>query len=639
MRARPVVAVALLVCWTLAGTVAFTGSAAAATIEVDHTLGQNDAAGEVDVRTDVAIPSGAASFEITLPEGTEVYESRGFTQTGSRTYEWTKTTNEPYLRYSMQGNVTVDRGDGPKYLYAVSDDWAVVRTPSTSLGWTGVQADVDVSVHAAGEGVAGRHIVYLGPYESTTRQATDQRFRLIEAGAADLRADRDAVLDTLEYTSDRLQIGTKDEEVRVFVVPSDGIDWGATGVQRGDADLWVRDVERLDRPKNTWVHEYVHTLQDYERTKETRWTTEGMADYYAALISYEQGHVDYETFRDRMTEGRGGDVRLVDPSTWEDTQGNYDKGALVFGHLDRRLRTEHDSSIDAVIAQLNADGEELTHGAFLDAVESAGDADLRADAERYTETTDAPQVWSRSEHVRAFGGPALEYGFESFAASGPYRNGTLAEPRLVAGETLTTTVSVENVGTQGADYEAALAVDGGTVESSTGTLPAGESTTVTLEHTVESAGEYELSVGRASTTAVVEEPAGVEVTGLEVEPTRAAQGEQVTLRATVESTAGRPAAGDVAVAVDGETVATEPVRMAGGSTTVEATTTFESAGEYELTAGGQSASLTVTDETVTPTPTANGAGGGTTIVGDGPGLGAAPAVVALAVAALFYRRR
>ena len=647
MRGRPVVVAALLVCWLFAGAVAFTGTAAAATIEVDHTLAQNDAAGEVDVRTDVRVPSGTTSLEITIPEGTEVYESPGFSRTGDRTWEWTRTTNRPHLRYSMEGNVTMDRGSGEEHLYAVTDDWAVVRTPSISLSWSGVRADVDVSSSVDGEGVSGRHIAYLGPYEETTRDASGQRFRLVEAGASDLRSDREAVLDDLAYASERIQIGQRDEEVLVFVVPSANVEWAATGVQRGDSNMWVRDAEGLENPKNTWLHEYVHTRQDYGRTTETRWTIEGMADYYAALIAYERGHIDYEEFRDRMTDGRDdehSDVELVDPSTWENSQGNYDKGALVFGYLDRRLRAEHDTSIDAAVREFNAAGEELTHERFLEAIEAAGDADLRAEAERYTETTDTPPVWSRQEHVEAYGGPDLTAEFDSFAVSGPYREANLEEPRIVAGETLQAAVTVRNDGNQEGDFEVPFRVDGETVETRSGTLGPGESTTVTFERTFEDAGEYDLAAGSASTTAVVEEPADLEVTGLEAEPTEAAMGERVTLRATVESTADRPAAGSVEFAVDGESVGSETVRVADGAATVETTATFDSPGEHEVTAGGRSATVTVTEETATPGPTATGTAGGTDdgttpSMNDGPGLGAVPAVVALVAASLFLRRR
>lgn len=644
MRTRPFVVAAFVVVCLLSVSAAFSAPVAAESIDVEHTLAQNDADGEVDVRTDLDVPSGTASLEITLPKGTDVYETEGFSQVGERTYEWTKTTNQPYLRYSMDGNDTIDRGNGRKHLYAVTDEWAVVRTPSTTLQWTGVEADVAISANTDGEGVAGRHITYLGPYEETTREASGQRFRLVEADASDLHEDRTDILDSLEYASRRLTFGEKDEEVIVIVVPTDSIEWATSGVQRGDSDMWVRDAERLDSPTNTWVHEYVHTRQDYDRTEKTRWSIEGMADYYAALLTYERGNIDYERFRNRMERGQIDDVRLVEPSTWESNLGNYHKGALVFAHLDRRLRTERDATIDDVIADVNTDEEELSHEELLAAVEDAGGGDIRADAETYTETTDSPDLWSRSEHIEAFGGPDIRYSMDAFAVSGPYRNETVDRPRLVAGETLTATVRVENVGTQEADFEADFRIDSEEIDRKSGTLAAGEETTLTFEYTFEEAGEFDLQAGTASETAVVEPPADIEVTGLEAEPNEAPRGQKVTLRATVEATAERPAAGEVVIAVDGERVATEAVRMAESTRTVETTTTFDAAGDHEVTAGERSVTVTITEETVTPDPTAtagraNGDGGRTPAVSDGAGFGAVGAVVALLGAALFARRR
>jgi hypothetical protein len=639
MRLRPVVVVGLVGLWLLVAAGIFAAPATADTIDVEHTLGQSPEVGAVDAETRLRVPEGTATLELTLPQGTDVYETRGFRRAGERTYEWTGTTTRPYLRYSMEGNVTIDRGQGEDYLYAVTDEWAVVRTPTVRLEWTGIRADVNVSASADGEGVAGRYITYLGPNDEYTRQASDQRFRLVLADAADLREDREAVLDTFEYTADRLEIGKPDEEVLVIVVPSANIRWAATGVQRGDADMWVRDRERLSNPKNTWVHEYVHTLQNYDRTEATRWTIEGMADYYAALISYERGHIDYETFRDRMEDGRDedvSDVRLVDPATWVSNQGNYDRGALVFGHLDRRIRKQSDASLDAVVDEFNADSENLTQERFLEAVEAVGGTTARSDARRYTETTDAPPVWGRHEHVDTFGGPEFHYAFDGFAVSGPYREGPVDGPRLVVGERLQATVRVENVGTQKGEFDAALRVDGESVVSESGMLAPAESTTVTLGHEFGAPGEYGLAVGSASTTAVVEPPAGVEVTGLEAVPRSAARGERVRLRATVESTADRPAAGEVTFAVDGEAIATGSVRMAAGTSTVETTTTFDRPGEYDVSAGDNSTTVTVRDETLTPTPAG---ANGTPTLGDGPAPSPAAALAALATGALLYRRR
>jgi hypothetical protein len=646
---RSVVIATLLVCVLLAGSAVFAAPATAETIDIDSTLSESSESGTVDVRTQVTVPSGITSLQITIPEGTDVYETNGFQQSpeGPNTYEWTRETDQPSLRYAYEGNTTVDRGRGPEYIYAVTDEWAIIRTPPISVQWSGVQAEVTRNYTVDGEGIAGSNMAYLGPFTEHDRTASGQHFRLIVSDNGDMRESPQDVLDAFEAASRRIVGGERDAEVLVFVVPS-SVDWAATGLQRGDSDMWVRDVERLDTPSNTWVHEYVHTRQDYDRTEKTRWTIEGMANYYAALISYEQGYIDYEDFRRAMKDGaadRYDDVQLTDPATWEGTRGNYKKGALVFGHLDRRLRTDADSSLDAAIREFNEPGEELTQRAFLDAIEQAGNADIRAEAARYTETTDTPPVWSREEHVAAFGGPQMRYAFVGFAVDGPYRAMSLDEPRLVTGETLRPTVRVRNVGTQEGDFTAEFTVDGEPVATETGTLAPDEETTVEFSRRFDATGDYAISVGGATETVTVESPADPVVTGLSVDPTDAALGESVTIEATVESSADRPAAGDIVFTVDGQRIDAKPVEIGDGTTTVATTTSFDSPGEYTVAAGGQSATVTVRDETAAlETPTAGPGGtprpgnGATPTDGSGSGLGAGIATLALAGSLLLARQ-
>jgi hypothetical protein len=649
---RAVVVATLLVGWLLAGSAVFAVPAAAETIDIDTTLAESPDAGEVDVRTAVTVPTGTTSLQITIPEGTDVYETDGFQQSASdpNTYEWTRETDQPSLRYSYEGNVTIDRGNGEEYIYAVTDEWAVVRTPSISVQWSGVQADVNRNYRVDGEGLSGKDIAYLGPYTEHDREASDQRFRLVVSDRGDMVESPEDVLDALGAASRRIEGGERDDEVIIFAVPTN-VEWAATGIQRGDSDMWVRDAERLDTPANTWVHEYVHTRQDYDRTDKTRWTVEGMADYYAALIAYEQGHIDYDAFRRRMEAGtadRHDDVQLTDPGTWEGTRGNYEKGALVFGHLDRRLRVDADSSLDAAIQQFNRPGEELTHEALLDAIEEAGNADIREDAARYTETTATPEVWSREEHVEAFGGPEIRYELVGFAVDGPYRTTDLDEPRLVTGETLQPTVRVRNVGTQEGDFSAAFTVDGETVATETGTLAPDEETTVEFAHAFDATGEYDIGVSAATDTVTVEAPADPEVTGLSAEPTDPALGETVAITATIASSADRPAAGEVIITVDGEAIGSEDVAIGSGTTTVSVETSFDAPGDYTIGAGARSTTVTVRDATATAsagTSTAGSGGtgpknGGTTPTeGDGAGFGAGVAALTLLGSVLLVRRR
>ena len=642
MNFRAVVLTVVLLGCLFGGMVAFTGSAAASEpIEIENTLAQSSSDGQIDVETRVTIPSATTRLEITLPEGSDVYETNGFRRIDDRTYEWTKSTTEPTVRYEYEGSVYGARGDREGYFFVVADEWALVRTPGIGISWETTDRGSSVVRNNVvdGDGIASTHIAYLGLYEEHTGAAAGQEFRLVVPEAADLREDPEDIIETLESASERLAIGERDSGVFVVAAPTGEHRWAPAGLQRGDGgDMWVRDAEPLGTNRDTWVHEYVHTRQQYTLTAETRWTIEGMADYYAALLSYESGAIAYDAFRDRLEEGAAdeyADVRLADPATWEVTDADYDRGMLVFAHLDLLLRTEADASIDGVLAGVNDRERELTQRRFLNAIEAAGGSDIRAAAERYAETTDVPPIATRSEHVAAFGGPDIRYTVEGTAVSGPYRTGPIEGARIVTEETLELNVTVENVGTEAGAFDAALRVDGESVSNTAGELPAGERTRVQLAHAFDSAGEFEVSVGTAQLSVTVEEPADISVIELTAEPTEATAGEPVTLRATVESAADRPAAGEVVFEVDGEAIGAEPVRIGEGSKTVETTTSFERGGEYTVSAGDASTIITV-DEAVEDGPSIPDPDPST--IDDMSGFGPAVAVVALVFAAVLARR-
>lgn len=644
-----VVVVAIVVGCLLGGIAVFSGGVAASDIAVENTLSQSDSTGQIDVETRVSVPDSTASLELRLPEGVDVHRTRGFRQIDDRTYEWTESTSEPYLQYEYEGTVRGTHNDREGVYFVAADEWALVRTPGIGVsGSAATGTEITRTNTVSGEGVASTHMAYLGAYTEHTGSAAGQEVSLIVPETANLQENPEDIVDTLEAAAERLAIGDQTEGVFVIAAPTAEHTWAPAGLQRGDGgDMWVQDAERLGTERDTWIHEYVHTRQQYATiedgsdgtTAATRWTIEGMAEYYAALLPYETGGITYQEFRDRIEEGAAdeyNDVRLAEPATWEGTTANYDRGALVFAHLDRRLRAAADTTLEAVIAGINGRDTQLTQRRFLDAIEAAGGADIRADAQRYTETTETPPIATQREHVSAFGGPDIRYSIEEATVTGPYRNETFGNETtpLVVGESVELTVAVENFGTEGGSFDGELRVNDESVATDPGELDAGASTTRRFTHEFGSPDGYEVSIGTERLTVPVEEPAEIEVTGIDVDPAETEPGESVTLRATVESAAERPAAGEVVFDVDGEAVATESVRIGAGTQTVETAVEFDEAGEYTVSAGGRSTTVTVVnsteaDEPVPEPPTPE----------DQPGFGPAVAVVALFLAVVVAKRR
>jgi hypothetical protein len=648
MRSRSTVLFVLLVGCLVGGTAIVAAPVAGATgdIRLENTLSQSAADDRIDVETRLSIPDSTTELEIVIPEETEVQELDGFERIDSRTYEWTGTTAEPSIRYEYEGTVRGTRGDREGVFFVVADEWALVRTPSIAFDWWTTDPDSEVVREntVAGDGIASTHMAYLGPYTEHTGTAAGQEFRLVVPDAADLREDPDDILATLETAAERLTIGERDPGVFVVAAPTAEHTWASAGLQRGGGgDMWVRDAERLGTNRDTWIHEYVHTRQQYTQPEDgrdgtveaTRWTIEGMADYYAALLPYEAGDITYDEFRDRLEAGTAPEydgVRLVDRETWGGTDADYDRGALVFAHLDRRLRAEADTTLDAVVADINADEGEFTQRRFLEAIETAGGSDIRADAERYTETTETPPIASQREHVAAFGGPDVRYSIDGVAISGPYRNAASETPRLVVGETLKANVTAENVGDDAGSFEAQFQVGGETVAAESGRLEPGETARLAFSHPFDSAGEFEISIGSETLSVTVEEPAGLAVRDIAVEPIDPAVGDTITVRATAVSAADRPAKGEVVFAVDGTNIATESARVNDGSVTLETTVSFDEAGTYAVSAGDQSIELPVREPTAsTGTEAEDDAEALPSVIDEQPGFGPAIALVAISL--------
>lgn len=229
-----------------------------------------------------------------------------------------------------------------------------------------------------------------------------------------------------------------------FIDAPTGPDWGPLGIEYDGSDAWVRADARLDRVTNVWLHEYVHTRQQYDLTEATRWSEEGTADYYAALLTFEQGRITFSAFRDQRRRGSSGPAArsvLTNPDAWE-RNANYRKGALVWGVIDYHIRTAGDRSVDNVLVQLNSHDGPVTATVLLEAVATAGNGNTRAVARRYTETREAPKLWSREDHSNVFSGPDSRalLAAVTYRVSGLYR-ATAVDPDRVeipAGERRTT---------------------------------------------------------------------------------------------------------------------------------------------------------------------------------------------------------
>ena len=614
--------------------------------------------GTVRVTLGFDVPTQVTNLVVTLPPDATVTSTDGFGRT-SDGYEWDG-DGAPSLTYDLEVNRS-ERVEGPltgrgQYSFVDAGRWALIRRPGFGARWEW-RGTPDVtlvrSVEPAGSGAVGDSMLYLGPHEEHVRQAHGQRFRLVVPAAARMRVGPDAILGSLASASDELRVGDRDDEVFAVAAPTDSVGWTARGLQTGESDFWVRDEEPLSTPENVWLHEYVHTRQDFSNDADAsvRWLTEGMANYYAAMLSVENGEISFESFSRELARGTGatyGDSILAAPETWA-RYTDYEKGSLVTGELDRRIRLASGrvNDFENVWAQLNSAEGSVDHQTLRDAIATTTNESVATRLSDLVTTRATPEMWSRAEHRAAFGPtpalfrtrvPALD---TSYRVSGPYRNRSVDRvPTLVPGETLAFTVGIENVGGQTGAYTVPVTRGDATVTTLSGSLDGRSSANRTVEYTVAETGRWTVSAGDSSFLLSATDPARPTVASVATDPASPTAGIETVIVATVRNDASVPGERTLRFTVDDRPVANRTVNLDAGSTREVAVSTALDAGSHRVAVGNVSATVEVASEpTATEESEGNGGAGAGTSTGTGPGFAVSGALGALAALSLLARRR
>jgi len=596
--------------------------------------------GAVDVAVTYDPPDSVTGLRVDVPSDARNVDSESFTRTPEG-YEWDGATDPATIEFTLPANQSATgprsptvRTDGD-YSFVDAGEWALVTVPRlrTRWEWRG-SGDVTVAEDAsvAGEGSTGGEIAYLGPVEEHTRTANGQTFTLAVPERASPAASPQELLDALAAASSRLRVGARDERVWFAAAPT-GADWGVRGVEYGGSDAWVLADSQLHRASNVWFHEYVHTRQDYRAAESARWTVEAGAEYYAALLALRTGHVRFSAFEAHLSYGERTpwrDAVLSEPSTWP-SGADYVKGPLVWGEIDRRVRLETNSTATMadVLYRLNQRDEPVGSAEFLEAVLGVASPDVEDLANRYTNTRETPETWTRNQHAAAFSTRPARTAFEvrAYRVSGPFRNETFARPpTLSVGETVTVVGSVTNDGGQTGEYVATVELDGDVLAETRGELEPGEHTEVALRAEVGAAGTYNVTAGMTTVALDARAPADASVSDLTVNATEVRPGDSVAATVTLSNPHDVPATGEVPVTLNGEEAATAEASLAPGeAATRTVSVTLPASGEYTVAAGEQSVTVTAGDAST-----------GTGVPGFGFGL--AVAVVAALLAAFLAGR-
>lgn len=305
------------------------GVVATATLEADGTVNVSYEANSIVGNALVISP----------PSGAEFSTVHGFDETtGGSQYVWNYSAESQWVTYRMDD-----------HNYPAADNWTLAQTPHHVDG-------PETYFETADAGYVGSNTIYFGEFDRVSRSVGCQEFHAIVPSAVHSEFAVEERLDDIEAAARHVRSNQTDESVHVFVVPGESeLDEGIGGYAI-DSDIVVRAGAFEPIPSVVWIHEYLHTLQDYDPEPDLEWTVEGLPTYLAFDVAVESGRLtplERDMYLDLIASGSDG-TALTDAGTQE---AAYLDGAAVFTGIDADLRAESNGSAYDVFRWLNTQSE------------------------------------------------------------------------------------------------------------------------------------------------------------------------------------------------------------------------------------------------------------------------------------------
>lgn len=264
------------------------------------------------------------------------------------------------------------------------------------------------------------------------------------------------------------------------------------GGQALDQSFLLNERNSLDgRTHSVAVHELAHTFQ---RFGGPGWHQEGMVSYLANLLLNEVDRISAADFYERLRKYTTGPDRFTvgPPYDVPAAEEPYKKGAGVYAALDSdvRARADGEADIGAFIAGVNdqrGDGRVIDRSEALTTLYSVTGIDYSDFFTRFVDGTEFPSEILDEDFSITDPEPI---GFAAFK----YPEVRLSPSSPTAGETLSVSIDIANVGAIAGTRTLEFAIGGRTTATADIALDPDEKTTVTFDHTPGSPGSHHLSV-------------------------------------------------------------------------------------------------------------------------------------------------
>lgn len=176
-------------------------------------------------------------------------------------------------------------------------------------------------------------------------------------------------------------------------------------------------------------------------------------------------------------------------------------------------------------------------------------------------------------------------------------NLTIDPPEAGTGQLITISVNITNVGQEGGNYSASLAINGASKENKTVELFGGNSTIMQFSVRENAAGSYLVNLAGLNGTFTVSNlapPQALKIHDLKISPYEAWAGELVTISVMADNTGNEPISYWLQFKVNDAVRETKAVELIAGATaTIEAQVNESSEGTYSVYVGGLTAKFNI----------------------------------------------
>lgn len=386
-----------------------------------HPLSPN----QVTFSCNIELTAGIQSLELYISESTQDVLSDGLTaeqqNTGDITenetvsYKWDGESPSCTLEFTIDVSDRQNEDFGGRD-YAGTEEWVFAPNPGLSVNWTDSKQDDEnvfefpntvyplvsnddknVQVEANKPAKFGNQLIFMGEFEVQSYRGDGYSLSLIAPTHSDPPSP-DSIFEMIDFASERLQVGSRNDEITAFITTDPIREGGVTHsmnffkneIGKSVREFWVHENSSLTSLNNTVLHEYVHTRQGFGLDADMEWFTEASAEYYAARLTYHDNTLVGNAFLAKgdvtnflhPTETYA-DQTLTAKEDWIDSHVPYRKGGYVLLALDEYIRglSDGEASLQTVFYRMNNSDELIGYSGFVELVsEVAGAAESTIDS-------------------------------------------------------------------------------------------------------------------------------------------------------------------------------------------------------------------------------------------------------------------